>query len=378
MRRTTFGVLLLLVAPLARAQTHPGDARRGAQLLEQQHCVLCHSIRGAGGKSAPDLARRSLQAFSPSLLAETIWNHAPSMWRAMAARGIPIPRLEPPDVADLFAYFYSLHYFTPPGDAARGKAVFISARCANCHASAGGPGPPISQWKAAGDPIEWAQQMWNHSSGMLREAEKRGIRWPEMNAQQMVDLMTYAQNLPGAAAGPPQLRFQDPAVGAKLFESKQCARCHNLGGPAEPGKIDLLRRAERFRTLLDFAAAMWTHGPKIHRRARETGIEIPAFQDYEMADLLAYLFDRHYFDERGNASSGARVYRSHRCPACHETGEAGAPQLSQFRGQFTSLFLTSALWKHGPRMLAEMEKRGWKWPTFAGTEMADLIAYLNR
>jgi mono/diheme cytochrome c family protein len=365
---------LFLLASAASAQDRPGDARRGAQLFEQQHCVACHSINGTGGKIAPDLARRSLKPSSPSILAANIWNHAPAMWRLMAASGLPIPKLEPSDVADLFAYFYSLHYFAQPGDAARGKDVFQSAGCSRCHLS--GPGPPLLSWKATADPIEWAQQMWNHSRGMTLEAEKRGVRWPQLESQQVVDLMTYAHNLPGAGRKLPALHVEDPAAGARLFESKQCVRCHSFG--PEPDKIDLLRRAERFRTLVDFATAMWNHGPQMQRRFREAGIEAPVFQNYEMSDLLAYLFDRHYFDERGSASRGARLYRSRHCASCHDTGEAGAPKLSQFRGRFSAMFLTSALWKHGPQMLAEMQKRGWEWPQFANTQMADLIAYLNR
>ena len=127
---------LLLLATAARAQDRPDDARRGAQLFETQRCVVCHSINGVGGKEAPDLARRSIKEFTPSILAGAMWNHAAVMWRAMAARGIPPPRLEPPDVADLFAYFYSLHYFAMPGDAARGKQVFLE-RCSSCHARQG-------------------------------------------------------------------------------------------------------------------------------------------------------------------------------------------------------------------------------------------------
>ncbi len=34
-----------------------GDAHRGAELLRTQKCVSCHSIRGEGGTTAPDLGR---------------------------------------------------------------------------------------------------------------------------------------------------------------------------------------------------------------------------------------------------------------------------------------------------------------------------------
>src|SRR5262249_32936943 len=152
------------------------------------------SIHGAGGRIAPDLARRSSRDFTPSILAATLWNHAPAMWREMAARKITIPSLEPGDVADLFAYFYAVRYFDPPGDAARGKHTLITAGCIGCHTGRGGTAPPVSSWKARTDSVAWAQQMWNHSAGMTREAEKRGVHWPTLTVQQLVDVMVYLQN----------------------------------------------------------------------------------------------------------------------------------------------------------------------------------------
>ena len=39
--------------------------------------------------------------------------------------------------------------------------------------------------------------------------------------------------------------------------------------------------------------------------------------------------------------------------------------------------MISVLWRHGPRMLDQMKTKGIEWPRFDGTQMADLIAYLN-
>jgi mono/diheme cytochrome c family protein len=307
-----------------------------------------------------------------------MWNHAPAMWRAMAARNLPVPKLEPGDVADLFAYFYSLRYFDPPGDAARGKDVFISARCSSCHAQEGGIGPLVSKWRAATDPVEWAQRMWNHTGAMTEQARKAGIQWPRLTVQQMVDLMVYVQNLPAARLTAPTLKAGNPAAGEKLFEVQGCTRCHTVGGSTGYGRRDLLGPARRFQTLTEFAVAMWNHAPQMRRRAIGTGADLLPFVENEMADLIAYLFEKRYFEERGNASRGARLYKARSCGACHDSGQADAPSLVQFRGRFSPLFITSALWKHGPQMLTELEKRGVSWPQFTNTEMANLIAHLNR
>ncbi len=376
--RISMAIAALAVAFPAWPQDRLGDALRGSRLFEQHGCVVCHSINGVGGSGAPDLARRPSREFAPSTLAASLWNHGPAMWRAMAARNLPAPKLEPAEVADLFAYFHALRYFDPPGDAARGKDVFLSARCSSCHASEGGLGPPVSKWRATTDPVQWAQQMWNHTGAMTREARRVGIRWPQLSVQQLVDLMVYVQNLPGARLDPPSLRFGDPVNGARLFELQGCTRCHTVGEPASSGRIDLLGRTRRFHTLTEFAVAMWNHAPKMRRRAERLSADILPFNGDEMSDLLAYLFEKGLFQERGDAGRGARIYRSRNCAACHDAGEGGAPALAPLRGRFSALFLTSALWKHGPQMLAEMEKRGKKWPSFTGSEMADLIAHLNR
>lgn len=374
--RAALAVATLAVASAGWGQDRPGDAQRGAMLFQQHRCVVCHSINGVGGSGAPDLARRSIRELTPSGLAASMWNHAPAMWRAMVARGLPAPKLEPGEVADLFAYFYALRYFDPPGDAARGKEVYISARCSACHGAASGPGPPVAQWRATTDPIQWAQQMWNHTGGMTRQAKQAGIRWPRLTVQQMVDLMIYAQNLPGARLAPPTLRAGDPGAGAKLFELQNCSRCHTVGEPATHGRMDLLQPTRRYQTLTEFAVGMWNHAPSMRGRAERSNIDILPFNADEMSDLLAYLFQKRLFDERGDARRGGRVYKDRNCGACHGAGEA--PDLAQFRGRFSPLFATSAVWKHGFQMLEGLEKRRMKWPSLTGTEMADLIAYLNR
>ena len=46
-------------------------------------------------------------------------------------------------------------------------------------------------------------------------------------------------------------------------------------------------------------------------------------------------------------------------------------------GRMTSFGLVAALWKHGPEMMKRMQRQKIAWPHFAGSEMADLTAYLH-
>ena len=39
--------------------------------------------------------------------------------------------------------------------------------------------------------------------------------------------------------------------------------------------------------------------------------------------------------------------------------------------------MVSVLWRHGPQMLEQMQKKSIKWPRFESNEMSDVIAYLN-
>ena len=45
--------------------------------------------------------------------------------------------------------------------------------------------------------------------------------------------------------------------------------------------------------------------------------------------------------------------------------------------EFSATQMASALWRHGAKMQAEMEKKGIRWPAFAGRDMADLVAFLQ-
>jgi mono/diheme cytochrome c family protein len=351
------------VCSLALAPPQYGDPRRGADLFQKHHCTACHSIRGVGGGgAAPDLGQPTVKPFTAASLAAVMWNHAPAMWKAMAAKNLEVPALGQGEIADLYAFFYAQRYFEPPGDAARGKQVLIQKRCSFCHTP-----EKVAKWPALTDPVRWAQNMWNHSGLMVKEMEKKKIPWPQLTAQEMVDLMVYAANLPGARIAPPTLASADPALGEKLFQQQGCARCHSLG--KEPGRIDLLSKSIGAKTATEFAAAMWNHGPQMRRRSERSMSDILPFQEEEMRHLLAYLFSKRYFDEPGSTSRGRRLHESRHCGTCHDLKSKGIA--------FSATQMASALWRHGPKMQAEMEKKGIRWPVFTGRDMADLVAYLQ-
>ncbi len=381
-RVATMSIILaipvLALAAVAGLEEPAADARRGSELLEQKRCLVCHSVNGAGGSQAADLARRPIGDLTPSLLASAMWNHAPAMWRAAAARDLALPELEPGEVAHVFAYFYSLRYSDPPGDAARGKVVFISSGCSGCHASSGVPGPPDFAWRASMDPMSWTQRMWNHTSKLTREVRKTHTRWPRLSPQQMADLMAYGLS-PRCVHRPQRfLSASDPVAGESLFDRQGCARCHSVSGGSRYGRMDLLPRMASFHNMTEFAATMWNHAPEMRRRAERLNADLFAFQGEEMGDLLAYLFEKRDSPERGEVGRGARIYRARHCGVCHDSSPASTPGLMTPQKPVSALSLISALHKHRPQKLAESENLGIKWPLFTEREVRDLISYLNR
>jgi cytochrome c2 len=348
----------------------PGSATRGEKLLMEKGCINCHRFGERGGRRAPDLTRTPPHASTPGLLASAMWNHAPSMW------GQKI-ELTSAEAADLFAYMYSALYFAPAGDAARGETVFRKKNCADCHSQtpvAGAPGRPISAWTSVNDPIAWAGRMWNHASDMSQAMAKKEVSWPKLSGQEVADLMIYFRSLPALRSRSATFGMGEPEEGRLTFE-RSCESCHSFG-PGIGKKIDLLQRRPP-QTVTGYIAAMWNHAEVM--RARGTVGQFPKLDPEEMPHLIAFLFSQSYFFERGDAARGRRVFENKSCASCHERrrAEIRAPDLTQSAELYSPITLTSAVWHHAPAMFEAMKREGVSWPQFHGSEMADLIAYLN-
>ena len=166
-------VLLLIASALVARGATPADSARGERLFEMLRCTECHRVYGsgaaAGGTIGPDLGRAIDRDFSPSLLAATMWNHAPRMWAAMRERGSSPGKLDEVGAADLFAFFYAARFFEKPGDAARGKRLFSDKQCSTCHGLTDRkiPNAPTSRL------LPWP------------------LPWPRFDGTQMADLIAY-------------------------------------------------------------------------------------------------------------------------------------------------------------------------------------------
>jgi mono/diheme cytochrome c family protein len=369
--RITLGFLL---AASLHAAVVSADSARGAQVFQDQGCVQCHALNGVGPKVGPDLGLVADRGFTPATLAATMWNHGPAMWVETKLRSIARPSMDEQEAADLFAFFYSLRFFEQPGDAARGKSLFTSKKCATCH---GIDEPkikdakPVAEWTAAADPLQLIETMWNHSSAMRDEMARQNIRLPQLTGQDLADLLVYTRRASGRPRPAPGFQPAAADAGKTLFESKRCGACH---GPV----THFLSTDVHDETLTDIAADMWNHG--LDMSLRDT-----TFAPGEMRQIADYIWFSRTIEGAGEVGRGARVFAGKKCGVCHDDPASGAPSLGglaangkYFSGAtFSGSSIVSALTLHGPPMLDKMREKHLPWPRFSTGEMSSLIAYLN-
>jgi cytochrome c2 len=176
-----------------------------------------------------------------------------------------------------------------------------------------------------------------------------------------------------------QLLPEDPAKGARLFAGKGCVKCHSLkdeGGKSGPdlGKIDL------GDTQLDLATRLLNHAPSMIQGMQRVRIIRPTLTGEELSEMAAHLYLLKFFDEQGNSTRGKYIFSEKTCNACHPLtgrGREGALGLNQFPQNISPIFLSQAIWNHGPDMIAQMKNLGIPWPEFKGTETMDLLEYIR-
>jgi mono/diheme cytochrome c family protein len=175
----------------------PGNAESGRLLFAEKQCVQCHSVGAVGGSVGPSLTDKGVRR-SPLEFAAAIWNKAPAMTAAMAARNITIPQLRPEDMADLVAYLYSSGYFAAPGSPSRGWATLSSKGCLTCHGVYGERGKPASDLtkaKGTDSPAGVLAALWNHTVVPAPAPGGGKPQWPTFQEREMADLITLMQGI---------------------------------------------------------------------------------------------------------------------------------------------------------------------------------------
>ena len=246
----------------------PGDLARGRHAFTSKGCSGCHALTGAGKPGGPALSE--WESLSDAIeLARQMWNHAPAMQAAVAAKGSPAPELSATEMNDILSYASSVRKGAKkpgefsPGPADTGKTLVDVKGCNACHTGARAlPGKTAYTVSA-----EIAAAMWNHSArmksgGPLRPEEMRrivGYLWSRQ-----------FENEGG-----------DAVRGERLFREKACAGCHGSGAP-------YLAHGEESSSY-GMLAVLWYHGPEMLRQMKAKKVAWPQFTGGEINDVIAFL-----------------------------------------------------------------------------------------
>lgn len=355
-----------------------GDAERGRALFfGDKQCSICHSIGGQGGRIAPDLSATRPSSPAMGWLATVLWNHAPGMFRRIRA-GIAYPHLDTEQMADILAFLYQAASTDPPGDLAAGRDVFEHKGCVQCHSvrSFGGHSAPDLSDVAAGGANEWTRAMWNHAESMVGPISSALGAWPQFMGTEMSDLVAYIGEGNVRSRQPSR---GDPQKGWEVFESN-CMQCHSVHGNGGKLGPELGPERDLPLTTSQFASVLWNHAPAMLQLSREKNITLPKLNGSEMSDLAAFLGSLRFFEPVGSALVGERVFNQRGCARCHGPAAAGTelgPRIDTATEAFTPVSLTTALWKHGPKMVDRTERLNIPWPMLEPTDIGDLVSFLN-
>lgn len=261
----------------------PGDAARGSRVFSERRCAECHGRTKSNAMGAPPVAAWKAVA-SPIEFAQQLWNHAPRMEQAMAAKKMKWARLTGAELTDIVVYVQSLpetrgqaRSFVLTADG-RGAAVFAEKGCKGCH-----QGRLLLEGRlVAGTLTDFAAAMWNHAPQMSAAGADRS-KPAQLTAEEMRDIVSYFwYGMVFAERG-------DAGKGRELFAKKQCGTCH---GDRASGAPDLAQRLggrdERVRAIT-LVSTLWRHGPAMLEGMKAKQLSWPEFSETEMRHLIAYL-----------------------------------------------------------------------------------------
>jgi len=269
------------------------------------------------------------------------------------------------------------------GNPQAGVRTFREKGCSDCHALCGTGNklaPDLGMQRSAGANMnQLVIRLWNHVPIMWKQIEAKEKSYPDLSAEETANLFAYLYAACYAQES------GDATRGRLLFAKKGCRRCHSIDGSGGEVGPDL-RSLGPVVTPIFWAQEMWNHAPAMESHMRQFKLTWPRFDGEEMNDLLAYIREERSGPQRefdllpANPNRGWKLFQEKGCISCHavrgQGGSAGPdlgsgrplpPTLTQVAGQ---------MWNHAPEMWAAMQKGGLERPSFAGREMADVIAFL--
>lgn len=267
-----------------------------------------------------------------------------------------------------------------PESPATGYRLFSEKGCFKCHSvlgQGGRVGHDLGRISLKGSRLDVASNLLNNAQTMGAKMQEMKILRPHLTGPEIESLLAFLYYVN---------YFDEPgnaAKGRKLFESRQCIRCHGSSTERSHGAPPL-SSFPRNISPISLAKTLWNHGPRMWSEMTRLKIAWPKFEGPEMMDLVAYLKgvgqggNTTAASAPGNPNEGRKVFREKGCPQCHGGGDGGAPNLADpSRGLQESLTRTvSRLWNHAPDMFTRLGEMNVRISEFTEREMADLVSYI--
>jgi nitric oxide reductase subunit C len=269
-----------------------------------------------------------------------------------------------------------------PGEPTAGRRLFLDRGCVRCHSiwgNGGSLGPDFAIVGAGRSMQQLAGLFWNHTPQMIETVRRRGFSWPTFTETELADIISYVYYVKLFD------ELGDPKLGEQWFTAKRCGECHAVGG--QGGRVGpALDAYARYVAPIMLAEGMWNHGPAMQARQQASGVPVPTFLGREMADIQAYIRQASALRGREivllqapNPLTGERLFAAKGCHRCHGAngrGSAFGPDLRTATQRLRVSEIAGVLWNHSFEMSEAMRARGFEFPRFQGTEMADVIAFL--
>lgn len=145
-------------------------------LFRDKGCIGCHV-----GKLALE---NRLGDSTLTDIAAAMWNHAPQMRQ-------PAPEVTIVEWRQLISYVWAKQFFATNGDPARGRKVFESKKCGDCHNDPSSGTPSLSKPAEPYSAISMVAVLWRHGPAMLHRMQEEHIAWPQLSQDDMANLIAY-------------------------------------------------------------------------------------------------------------------------------------------------------------------------------------------
>lgn len=259
-----------------------------------------------------------------------------------------------------------------PSRPSEGDALFRAKGCVQCHEA--NEMSALLQGKEQSQLPGLVTAMWNHAPRMWEAMSAKKVRYPEISYEEAGQLVAYlyisrSMDAPG-----------DPQRGARLFEVRQCSRCHQ----AVPGDAPSVAQLASTDDLVTWTQTLWNHASAMQTRMQTIGITWPRFEGNDLRDLFAYVrndgHESHISIAKADPERGWQVFQEKGCLDCHGISRGSEHVAADFGPSRElpptySQFAASMI-NHFPTMQRAIATRGGKPPVFAGTEMADVTVFL--